>query len=760
MVAASEIRDIVDDRSDLKSAVKAVLESDPPFTFDDVEIDSGSFGELVSRGIIVRTDEGFVIADRKAVRQGLSGTSSNERSRRELDFSLPQLNQTELALLVCLLTFVVAVRLTPLPNVYYKGHIVLSSNDPYFYRYWVESLLSNPDITLSSLPRGVTQGEPLFISTLWFISLTFGGSLQTAGHVMAWYPVVSALITAMLVYLIAYLLSDDPRIGFAAVAMLAVIPGHAFRTSLGFADHHAFDYPWLVLTLLGIVILSSLDDPRSKTVSVKTFFAVIAISLGVAAQTLAWDNGPLLLIPIGVFIVVDGLRAVHQETSPLRTGGPVVAGVAVGAIVTWSVHVTFGWHTDLVAAAPLILKFGCIGVVAIGTIVNRLGLDELHLLVIDIVGLVTGIISLQSLRPEFWNQFTTRLESILLARRAIVETSGLFGESLGWLLLLGFALFIGVPYLAWGTYNARQTGRWVAPVCYGWYFIGLAAIQVRFVGELAPIIAVFAGFGFVHLVSVVDLGREPTPFADNRINSIGLPKSRELMQLALIFLLIFGFGIVQTPIQINKVIISEPQADAAIWMAEDSADRKLTYPDNYVFSEWGRNRFYNYFVSGQSLSYGYARSNYGSFVLTTEPEVWYNRLRNHRGYIVTTPDVVQNSENIGKQLHRYNGAGSARSMALAHYRLVHVTGEGAYKIFQVVPGAILSGTAHPNSTVVARTRVDLTELSFEYERRTTSSPNGSYKIRVSQPGHYDVWNTSVSVSQKSVHSGSVVSVES
>lgn len=111
-----------------------------------------------------------------------------------------------------------------------------------------------------SLPAGVATGEPLLVTTLWLGSLLFSGSEVAADHVVAWYPVLLALLTGVLVYGITVRASRDPRIGLAAVALLAVTPAHAFRTSVGFADHHAFDVFWLSLTAYALLVVLTGSD--------------------------------------------------------------------------------------------------------------------------------------------------------------------------------------------------------------------------------------------------------------------------------------------------------------------------------------------------------------------------------------------------------------------------------------------------------------------------------------------------------------------
>ncbi|WP_313692507.1 STT3 domain-containing protein [Halorarum halobium] len=788
MVTAPEIRDLLEDRPDLEPAVEAVLEPDEPWSFAEVDVDSGAFGELVSHGVVEHAGEEYRVADRAAVRAALDGAadadatagSASRDVAPSVDVSLPAIDRLELALLVGALLFVVAFRLVPLPTVFRGGDVVLSANDPYFYRYWVETMLSDPGTTLSSVPSGIAKGEPLLVATLWLATVALGGTAEAAGHVMAWYPVVSAVVTAGIVYWFTKTITDDRRIGLAAVLLLAVLPAHAYRTSLGFADHHPFDYPWLALTVLGIVVVADAarrpDATRGSDaagrrdtnggpaavgplppITARTVSGALAVGVGVGAQTLAWDNSPLLLAPLGLVLSAEALRAVRAGESPLRIGGPVLLGAAVGAGIAWAGHAGFGWHTTLVASAPTLVVIGGVGVLAAGELAHRFDVPTAALAGVEAVGLVAGTAALAAVRPDYWSRLTTGVTDRLLARRDIAEVQSLFGESVGWLLLFGFILLLALPYMAWGVRRALDDGRWLVPTVYAWYFLVMSAIQVRFVGELAPVIVVFAGLGFVHLAERVDVARRPVPFGDRTSLDLRVPSRETLGPLVVLFLLVTSLSIVQVPVKTSQLTVAEGEYETASWIAEDGAERGLEYPESYVFSFWPQNRMYNYFVSGESESYAYARNNYEEFVRSREPRAWYNSLDGRAGYVVTTPGVVGNESSLGARLHDHDGNRTASTPALVHYRLVHSEADGEYKVFELVPGAVVEGSAESNATVTLRTDVAVEGASFTYVRQTTTGANGTYSVRVSHPGEYRVAGGTVEVPESAVRNGTVVS---
>lgn len=769
MATAGEVRDLLEERPDLEPALEAVLEPEAPFDFDDVAVDSGPFGELVSRGIVESVDGGYRVSNPDAVRGALSdeAVSSTARARPSLSLSLPNVQLLALLCLFGAVLVVVTLRLSSLPTVFYRDHVFLAGNDPYFYRYWVDQLLAEPSVTPTSLGSGIAKGEPLLVTSLWLISVVAGGTKAVGGYVLAWYPVVSAAVTGVVVYLMAVLVTDDRRIGLASVLMLAIIPGHAFRTSLGFADHHAFDYVWMVLTLVALTIIAREGTRWTVVPSGRAVGGSLVLGVAVTTQTLAWDNSPIILVAIGGYLALEGLRSVSTSTRPYRTIGPVILGTGVGAGVTWLVHTRFGWHTTLVASAPTLLVIGGVGVLVGAELVDRvpfptIGADPGYdatpaaLLGLEVLGLVGGVTILKATRPAFWNRLATSVEGRLLARREIAEVQGLFSDAGGWLLLLGFGLFLGLSYLVWASNRARTDGRWLPAVAYGWYFLVLASIQVRFVGQLALPLALFGGVGLVHLAEGIDVARAARPLSGGHSLGLTLPTGRQFVALGLLFLLVGSLGIIQVPVKTSQTTTPNAQADAALWMANYTETNDLQWPSNYVFSQWGRNRMYNYYVSGESQSYRYAQSNFESFVFSTDTEGWYERLGNRRGFVVTTNAVVGEPDHIGTRLHRANGAGSEATEALSHYRLVHVTGDGAYKVFTIVPGAVIQGTTEMNMSVTASTTVDVGSIEFSYERTTESNADGRYAIRVAQPGTYSVGNTTVSINETNVQTGASI----
>ncbi|WP_225335204.1 STT3 domain-containing protein [Halomicrobium urmianum] len=758
MTEASEVRDLLDDRPDLADPLADVLdvdEADESWTFDDVPIDSGAFGELVSRNIVESASDEYRLADPDAVRAALEGDAAaatngagTGTSRPSADFSAPSISErlrtvdwTVTGFVAAALAFVALVRIHPINSIYRDGNVVLSGNDPYFYRYWVEQVLSSSASpfnlgALSELPGNIVHGEPLMVTALWWTSELLGEGPEVVGHVLAWYPVVSAVLMGAVVYLLATTLTRDRRVGLAAVLLFALVPGHALRTSLGFADHHAFDYPWLAATALALTYLAGVD--RESLRAPTTWLASLGLGIAVAGQVLAWNASPLLITAIGLAVAGLALAAVaRDEPFAAGPGLPIVTGLALAAALTAVGHLVVGWHTAQVAFSPALVLIGVVAVLLAAEAVRHTTGDARHLAAIYAVLTPAGLAALRFGRPDDWAHLAQGVER-LTSQRNIAETTGLFDpDSLGILLLLGLTLVVAAPAIIWGIRRSLADRRWTVATAYAWYFLGLAALSVRFVGEFAPFVAVFAGVVFVWTADWIDAVRPFDPDAPGP--ALEFPDRRTLVTVGVLFLLVASLGAIQVPVKTSQLLVTDAEYGAAM-AADERADRlDQQYPENYVLSGWGENRMYNYFVSGESRSYGYARNNYPRLLTADHPDDLYDRFSGRVGYVVVPDSLGVDAETPAYDLlARDYGSRTAEQPGTAHYRALWASPDGERRVFAVVPGANVTGSAAPNATVTLRTNVATPGAEFTYERQATADASGSYAVRVANPGTYTV----------------------
>ncbi|WP_436926235.1 LamG-like jellyroll fold domain-containing protein [Halosimplex amylolyticum] len=778
MTDESAVAQFLDERPELASAMQTVLAVDEEadrWSFDEVNVGSGPFGELVDRGIVERVDGGYTVANPAAVREVLDEPSETHSSGEDksdeslVSTSLPEVDRNRLLGIGGTLLFVVLLRtLFSLTAVFRNGSIVLSGNDPYYYRYVIESLVTDGGEEMLSLSTGVANGEPLFVISLAAASTLLGGSETAAGLVLAWYPVVSAVLTAAAIYVLAKRLTADRRSGLASVVMLAVLPAHAFRTSLGYADHHAFDYlllGFVVLTLTELVS-STRSDNRQRRWALAVIFGMVF-----GSQILAWEAGPLLAIPVGAAVVFLTLLDVRANRSTLPWSGSLLAGIALGTLLVTMAHFLLGWHTPNTVLAPILLLCQVTAVIVIGEVTVRVD-GSWQAGASTIVGsALTIAVAVWIALPTFWTRAMQQLGR-LGAQRDIVETKSLLNADTGaWLLVFGFLLFLAVPVLAITTAAIRDgVRRWVVPTTYGWWLVGLTLFQIRFAGEASILVALFAGIGFLKLAAWVDLvedlplggGAETMsrahltgePRSGTSRGSLGVANRRTVISLVMLFVLVGGLSFLQVPIKTSQVTIDDQTYDTANWISDHAAAQNLTYPENYVLSQWGRNRVYNYFVNGESMSYSFAQSTYADFISSTRPDYWYHRLDDRVRFVVTS-SVAVSEESLQQYLHEQYGVGA--TPGLSHYRAIYVTEDGSQKVFELVPGAVVTGPGKPNSTAVLTRKVDLGQQTIKYTRKVSVNEHGVYQIRVPYDGTYELGEKSVTIPQRVVEQGSVAS---
>ena len=782
--------DLLGDKPGLESDLREVLAVDDRtdgWTFDDVPLDSGTFGELVSRDIVAKNSGGYEVADPDAVRASLDGDSTPADESGATggptlpSLSLPSVSRLEAGGLAGALAFVVLMRTYIFPSVFRGEYVVLPSNDPYYYRYWVEQLSTEATgvfdfSVLSGLPGAVAKGEPLMVGTLWWFTNLLGGA-DAAGWVLAWYPVVSALVVGLLVYALAVRVTDDRRVALASVVFLAAIPAFAYRTGLGFADHHAFDYPWLALTALALVWLSGVE--REDLSSLRPWLAAGALGVAVAGQVMAWEAGPLLVGAIGVFAAVRAAADVRADRSPLTASAPLLAGLAIATLLSHLAHTGFGWHTGVVAYSPALLLVGVLAVALAGEAVRRAGMPAFVLGGAEVAGALSALALLQFVLPTYANRLYSQLD-VLLFNSGAAETQSIFaggpsGFFLGPILELGFAWLLAIPMLAlvgWRAYR-RENLPWLVVCTYAGYFLVLAAFQRRFVGEFTPFAVILAGYGFVafaakvDLISAVSFGDKDEPRsglnAEESVRpTLELPDTGTVATLAVLLLFLVSAGSAQTAVRHEQVKIVDEKFEAATWMNGYAEERDWEYPQNYVLSKWGRNRMYNYFVSGESKSYGVAYRNYEPFLRSSNPAAQYQKLHEDVGFIVTK-NVNVNGQvppkmNYARFHERFGSAERDGASGAGHYRALYASDDGSIKVFSLVPGANITGTVGSNETVTVSKRVEIEGASFTYRRHVRAGPNGTFAVTVPYAGSYSVGDSTVEVPESAVENGRNVTV--
>ncbi|MFC7058367.1 hypothetical protein [Halovenus salina] len=238
-------RSFLSEYPDLENSVEALLEQQHQtgsWTFADAPLDSGQFGELVSREFVEQTEDGeYRFVDSVVIETTLSrdttATSTTTADATSVDLSIPTIDLGAIGTLVGSLVVIVAVRLMYFESVFRGEYVVSPANDPYFYRYWQERLLEQStgltDFGMLGTVGDLTRRRPLTHAFNWWFTELLGGTPDAASMVAAWLPIVASVFLAIVLYSLVVTLSMDHRIAVATLLFLALTPVHTIYTALG-----------------------------------------------------------------------------------------------------------------------------------------------------------------------------------------------------------------------------------------------------------------------------------------------------------------------------------------------------------------------------------------------------------------------------------------------------------------------------------------------------------------------------------------------
>ena len=796
---ADAISSFLADHTDGERALAAVLAVDSEtttWTFDDIAIDSGTFGELVSRGIVEKVDGEYQIADPKNVQAVLDGDLVDEETSTDepaQNLSLPSVDRQAMAGLFIGLLAVAGARMTAFGSIFQRGYAISPGNDPYYFRYWMGELLADSSgVTdynvLVDAPAGVSGVRPFAHATNWFVATVLGGGQVAAETVAIWLPVLGSVALGVVIYKLAVILTQDVRVGITSVLVFAVTPIHAVYTGLGFLDHNVHQYFWLGITLLTLGWLAvdlqqrleESSDTRGAVMShlrsILTWGVAVAFGLSVAFGTHAWGGSPLLLMPLAGYIGLRVALDTRADVSPVLANLPALVGVGIGSVLTLVLHLRWGWHSGFVSTTPLLVFGGAVVVAALAELWRRHELYYRGLLVGEGVVAAGGLFVFRWLRPEDWTRALRRADDLFF-REGATETVSLFATEyaviLGPLYQFGVGFYLALVMLGWVglVVTRRYEPGWLLLGTYSGFLLVIAAIQVRFAGQLAIPFSILGGLGVVYVLSAVDLARRPAPLNEetsptasdesSSIPSLSLPDRHKTVYVVGLGVLIFGISLIFVPGFAAQTDYSAPQASALESIDNHATEFDREYPANFVLSEWGDNRMYNHFVNGESRSYGYAQNNFQNFQSGSDPDEWYSQFDGRVGYVVMTEvDSDVPAESTQSQLLANLGAGGNGTEALSHYQLLSVDEDRSAAAFVVVPGATITAPGEPGETVNVSTEVSIDDTSFSYEREVTVGDTGRVEVVVPYAGEYSVGSASVEVTETDVLNGTVVATGS
>jgi dolichyl-diphosphooligosaccharide--protein glycosyltransferase len=798
-----------------KEVLKAVLAVDnreSTWEFSDVELDSGTFGEVVDSGLLERVNNEYQVVDQAAVRAAIEGeeftgadeSESGSKFEREFDIEWPTVGGLLSALVV-----VVAARMTQYSSVFQHGRVVSPGNDPYFFRYWQEQLLaeSSGPLSLQVLVNppwddGSWNQRPLTHATNWWFAELLGGGQWAADMVAAWLPIAFTLVLAIIVYYTALVLTKDHRVGITSVLTLALAPLHVTYTELGALHHRSHQFLWFGIVLLTLAILTTdIKNMRSSVRSDqgirkylrqrKTWFVAATFGLAFAFYIHSWGGSADLAVALGLFVGIRVCLDVRDGISPGGANLPILVGLGIGAIISLGLHFGVGWHGPLGPGMAALAFVGSVVVVCLAEFWRRYELRPLWLLIIQPVIAAVGIAAIFLTQPRFVKLFGNSFGTVLsLSSGRSTQVRSLFSVDQGVFFLpliqIGVEFYVALAVLVWCIWliNSRYEPGWlVFAVLSGFYLIA-GALALRFAARLVIVLTVLGGLGTVYLLSTMDLTSRPLIFQDEYKSnkktgevksnfSLDIPnKTRTLTSIFLVGILIFGLNLAYIPTSAGQVTYDTHQVEAAMVISDHADDIDRDWPDNYVFAPWGDDRMYNYFVSGESKDDGYARygyqeRGYRSFITDEKPDQVISELpdarwpvfKNGRGYVVVTkkssglPD-----ETIQTRLYEDLGQGTSQFDALSHYQLIHVSDDRELVVFSVVQGATIKLSGISSDSVNIRKKIHVSGVSFVYEQNVAVK-NGRASVTVPYSGDYIIAGKKIPIESHDIEHGETITVD-
>lgn len=834
----SDARDAVaaflDEYPELEGTIEELvaLDDEGSWTFDDVPCDSGSFGEIVSREFVESFEDGYQLVDREAARTALRGEPLDPEDRTEgkegtglvarLSSSITgsdalpvtgggrserpglqgrlrhTVNLQFWVPLVTTLVFLVVMRTIIFRSVFREKFVVFSGNDPYHYRHHVDQLLAaSPGLLdfsgISGVLGGRSTGEPFMYVLGWWLTRLVEGTPATSGYALAWLPVIAAVVVGVSVTWMALAVTEDERIAVLSLLAFALTPAHALYSGIGFFDHHAFDYVWLVVMAATLVWLARAVERRGPTGHLRrpgTWLVTTVFGLACGAAMLTWNGAPLLLLGLVLYAVLRPASAVRTGNSPLRTNLPVVVGLGTATVMTHLLHSTAGWQEPAVVYAPALVLVGVVGVSVLSELVIRRGGEPWWVLAASAGVGLGATAGTWLLTPGIFRRFRGRFLRSLLGRDSAAETQSLFQPELALtfnpIQYFGLLLLFVLPALALVTRKCVEghEPRWLVLTSYGWATFGLSVIQIRFTGQLSPFASVFAAVGLVWALSTVGLCRPLNCFRRRTDISLqfraGIRNVNKAAYLSFVLMIVIAVGIVFTIGILNSVTIDDQQYESAAWISENGDAE-----GGFVLSHWGRNRMYNYFSWGGGDGYSFAQTDYDEFLASEDPDRWYSWLVNPENHLVKSFDSVRTTRILANRPdgevvqpdYRFAEAKTrvdyvvfdehrigqefpyeAWINAVGQFQLVYLSESDRVSVFKTVEGAMVTGQAGPGTTVEVTTDIEISGYEYTYTRQAAVDSDGEFAVRVAYPGTYTVGNRSVDVSSANVNDGESVSI--
>jgi len=512
------------------------------------------------------------------------------------------------------------------PDPYYNMRTCTETIDSGYYRFVTEAdpLLNYP------IGHYGSSRPPLFnsiaIASAHLVNgVTNIGIIDSLGWCMLFLPAIYGALLVFPVYGIGKELFNK-KVGLISAFFIAIIPihigsGHGSAFSL-------FDHDSFVLLLFTVTFYFLLKSLKEENIKKSIMFAVLSgVSLG--ALQLTWVNAELAFVSIMVFVVIMLFIDIFRYNHTIKNVSKISIILGTGFLISLPYDIL----RNTVFNFPLYTFIASIGVIFIYLVIKKLNLP--WLITYPTIGILSGIVltflhmvnsgaiklgsflggPIYTISSIIFGEGIYGSEVSLTIGEAhtygISQTVMSFGPAMYWLALAGFVMFV------WKTHKEKWKDYNIFFIMMFIIYMWLTGTAGRFLNDMVPLVAVFAGFIVYTFVEKIDYKK----MKRNIKSAGGIRGFRKAMKFTHVvgvvfvaFLVIFPNVFLtldaSTPPEMDETVFGEGHtgvygnslyqqmywADACYWLSQQ--DNDIKQPENRpgVLSWWD----YGFYLSSMA----------------------------------------------------------------------------------------------------------------------------------------------------------------
>src|SRR5659263_140299 len=558
-------------------------------------------------------------------------------------------------------------------------------------------------------------------------------SLSTIETTIAVVPLILGVLTVPLVFLIAEKIFDW-KTGLIAAGMLAISPSHVYVSLLGYSDHHVAEA--LLSTGSYLLFIISMQRVQNKNISINDFrksllrnsYYAVLCGIILVLSIFTWNGAPIFIGLIGIYIVIQFIidRWQGRNSDYLIISGFIAFFVAL--LIVTPVALTRGTGFDTRSYLPSLFHVGFISAflflcVFLGFLQKIALKNWLYYPLILLAVFVTMFSLLIVSIPQFYQSITSGL-SYLFGGGVL----GTIDEALPLFFSLDFvwqkfsltfliALF-SILLLIIKTKRDKYQPEMIFFLVWTLIILALTLLQRRFVYLFLVNVAILTAYFITFLLKSPEREKKFESRKNKRSQRSkqqpSAPSGKRVLAACIIGLIIVSFILILIPMVTENSAPYKDYLESFRWL-RDNTPTTSGYNNLDKTAEYGIMSWWDY----------------GNWIL----------------YISQRPVVANNFQtgiddasrfftefDVNATYDVFDGDG------LDRYRLVYESSTSStegittdmkfVKIFEYVPGAIISGNAQNNVSIKITLNLTTNQgRSFTYSQEVLSE-NGRYRFKV------------------------------